>query len=859
VYNIAPDLSINAFSQTISTQQNAIASSDLTYTILSEQAEFVSLHVVGAQEIAEDELLSAARIAATSRIKNNADSLATIQRDLLNFLQEQGFLAAEVAVRCSRAGEYCDQLHIQVTEGSPTLLRDILTQAPPLPDKIAAMIPTIAKVGSRATGDLLKEVERKLVIALRNEGFIAARVIPRYSPPDSDSQTTLTVLIEPGQPISFRFQGNSVFSASDFLDSINLFSRKRPFGNNTIKLLVQNIEAMYHDRGYLFVQVTFSEDRTDPNRLTYSVQINEETPTKVVDLQIHGNNVLSIKRIKSVMRELGYADQTQLLHPTYAIPSQLESLREILTEVYHQEGFPNAIITYQITQERSISELVIQFTIEEGTSNQVSAAFIHGAPRDSTLPTPPSMPTSLPRINAYISQLAEALRSCGYLFPTVTAGPGDAAGSIEIELVPGDLTTIQSVTIEGLSRISEDTAHRYISLTTGNPYRSEDVNATKRELLRSGLFSRVEIVARDGAFDSAQEEILVRVVERPLNTLEVGTGANSEFGVHLFGEAVDKSLFADGRTLSTRVDTYFDQARINASGSDNISQGFANLRYLDPSFLNSPYSLNEEVRFQRQQLSTQEFDQDRLLFASYLFRQYSSGATISAGHSLIFDNLFNVSQDAIINSDLDDGSVRLSFLSAIAKLDNRDDPLLPQSGYTLTLEPKLSLIALGSQADFASLRGRATKIIPLEALSPRWSVGLGAIGGISQAFGSTEDIPITQRFYLGGRTTVRGFRENALGPRGENGSIIGGDTLLGGKSELQYMMADSFSTHLFLDAGNVFLRERDFSLGDIRTSTGIGFQYLSPIGPIGFDVGHPLDEKSGEPSVRVHFSVGSAF
>jgi outer membrane protein insertion porin family len=226
---------------------------------------------------------------------------------------------------------------------------------------------------------------------------------------------------------------------------------------------------------------------------------------------------------------------------------------------------------------------------------------------------------------------------------------------------------------------------------------------------------------------------------------------------------------------------------------------------------------------------------------------------------LIFDNLFNVSQDAIINSDLDDGSVRLSFLSAIAKLDNRDDPLLPQSGYTLTLEPKLSLIALGSQADFASLRGRATKIIPLEALSPRWSVGLGAIGGISQAFGSTEDIPITQRFYLGGRTTVRGFRENALGPRGENGSIIGGDTLLGGKSELQYMMADSFSTHLFLDAGNVFLRERDFSLGDIRTSTGIGFQYLSPIGPIGFDVGHPLDEKSGEPSVRVHFSVGSAF
>jgi outer membrane protein insertion porin family len=858
VYSISPDLSINAFSQTISTQQNAIASSDLTYTILSEQAEFVSLHVVGTEEVSEDELLSAARIGRTSRIKNNAESLATIQRDMLNYLRDQGLLAADVEVTCSRVGEYCDELNIRVREGTPSIIKDVITQSPPLPEKVTKRIPQTAKVGSRATGDLVKEIERTLVIALRNEGYIAARVIPRYGQPDEDSKTTLTISIEPGQPISFVFHGNTVFSAGEFLDSIDLFSRKRPFGNNTIKLLVQNIEAMYHEKGYLFVQVTYSEDRSDPSRLVYSVRINEEAPTKVVDLRLLGNESLSLKRIKVVMKELGYANQAELLHPDYAIPSQLETLRDILSEVYQQEGFPNASVTYQITQEDSASDLVVQFTIEEGEPVLIGAVSLQGAPENVTLPNQPALPTSLARINAYIAQLMEALRSAGYLYPTVTASPGDAPSSLDIELLPGELTTIESVAVDGLSRITEEVARRYISLAADSPYRAEDVNQTKRELLRSGLFSRVEIVARDGAFDSAREELIVRVAERPLNTLEVGTGANSEFGLHLFGEAVDKSLFADGRTLSTRVDTYLDQAHINASGSDNISQGFANIRYLDPSFLESPYSLNEEVRFQRQQLSTQEFDQDRLLFASYLFRQYSSGATVSAGHSLMFDNLFNVSPDAII-SELDDGSVRLSFLSAIAKLDRRDDPLLPQSGYTITLEPKLSLVALGSQADFASIRGRATKIIPLETLSPRWTVGLGLMGGISQGFGPTDEIPITQRFYLGGRTTVRGFRENSLGPRGDEGSVIGGDTLLGGKSELQYLVADSFSTHVFLDAGNVFLRERSFSLGDIRTSTGVGFQYLSPIGPIGFDVGHPLDEKSGEPSVRVHFSVGSAF
>jgi outer membrane protein insertion porin family len=225
---------------------------------------------------------------------------------------------------------------------------------------------------------------------------------------------------------------------------------------------------------------------------------------------------------------------------------------------------------------------------------------------------------------------------------------------------------------------------------------------------------------------------------------------------------------------------------------------------------------------------------------------------------LIVDNLQDVTPGAII-SDLDDGTVRLSFLSGIVKLDKRNDPLLPKSGYTLSFEPKASLEGIGSQANFVSGILRSTAIVPLSPLSARYSLGFGLSGGLAQPWGDTEEIPITQRMYLGGRTTVRGFRENSLGPRGDDGAVIGGDTMLAAKTQFQYLAADSFSTHLFFDCGNVWLRHRDFELADIRTSMGVGFQYLSPIGPIGFDVGRPLDEKSGEPSVRVHFSVGSMF
>ena len=558
------------------------------------------------------------------------------------------------------------------------------------------------------------------------------------------------------------------------------------------------------------------------------------------------------------MTEIGLGEQARLFEPTYAVPAELDTLRDAITTVYQEEGFPQVAVTYAVSPIASEDRLSVDFTITEGSPVRASKLIVEGYPRELAIMSLPATPISVPRVNAYAEQVIENIRNEGYLFPSIILEPSEDLSTITVTIEPGARTTVSSVSYEGLLTIAEKTAQKATVLKAGAPYRAEDVNQTKRNLLRTGLFSRVEVLANDNNFDTPSEAVIIRLVERPLETLEVGGGANSEFGLHTFGEAVNKSYFADGRTLSLRVDTYFDQGFINPNGSGLISQGFTSARYQDPTFLDSEYSLTEEVRYQRQELSTQEFNLDRLLFGSYLFRRYDSGITLSAGHSLVFDNLQDVTPGAII-SDLDDGSVRLSFLSSVMRLDRRDDSILPRSGYTLNLEPKLSLVGIGSQANFASLIARSTAIVPLSFVSPRYTLGLGLSGGLSQPWGDTTEIPITQRFYLGGRTTVRGFRENSLGPRGSDGAVIGGDTMLASKTELQYLVADSFSTHIFLDAGNVFLRHEDFDLADIRTSTGIGFQYLSPIGPIGFDVGHPLDERSGEPSVRLHFSVGSMF
>ncbi len=858
VYALTPALDINAFFQTVSTQKNSIISSDLTYTVWSEESRFVSISIEGLEQFSDQSILNAARLGPSSRIANTPESLALIQNQVISYMNEHAFMAASANVTCTAGDTFCHELLITVHEGLPSSISSVVFEGDTLSPELVEKTLSLAPANSAATASTLAAIERALVLSLRNEGYIAARVTPSYRHDLPASSSTLVVTSELRQAISFVFEGNTAFSADDFLNSIDLFSRKRPFGNNTITLLLQNIERMYQEEGFLFVQVSHTEDRSDPSRLLYRISIVEEAPASVRKLRLTGNKHLSREQLIRAMDSMGMKEHIAAMEPAFAIPARLDALRDAIIAVYHHEGYPNASVSYVINQNNGAHTLDVDFTIIEGDPQLATVREVIGYPRELDLPAPPVTPSSLPRINIYTDLIIESLQNEGFLSPTIVSTPLADYSAIHLHVEPGVRTIVSSITYEGLSAISEATATRATRLRPQAPYRNDDVNATKRELLRTGLFSRVEIVAQDGSIDSNLEALTIRVVERPLQTLELGLGANSEFGLHTFGEATNKSLFADGRTLSLRVDTYFDQAQINPSGSGVISQGFTSLRYADPALFDSNYSLNEEIRYQRQELSTQEFNIDRLLVGSYLFRQLRSDLALSAGHSLVFDNLQDVTPGAII-SDLDDGSVRLSFLSSVIKYDKRDDPLLPQSGYTLTVEPKVAFEGLGSQANFASLIAKSTAIVPLGGVSSRYSLGLGLSGGLAQPWGDTDQIPITQRFYLGGRTTVRGFRENSLGPRGADGAVIGGDSMIASKTQLQYLAAEALSTHIFFDAGNVFLRHDDFELADLRTSIGVGFQYLSPIGPIGFDVGRPLDERSGEPSVRIHFSVGSMF
>ena len=154
-------------------------------------------------------------------------------------------------------------------------------------------------------------------------------------------------------------------------------------------------------------------------------------------------------------------------------------------------------------------------------------------------------------------------------------------------------------------------------------------------------------------------------------------------------------------------------------------------------------------------------------------------------------------------------------------------------------------------SDYLSLEEAAAKLgIPAERLVDLRSQGQvrGFRDGASWKFPENEIDRLADDLAAEGEGSGILVDESGLGSSVGTGSgnVIGGDLLVRNNMELRYLVRPNVAVHTFFDSGTVYLQDETVSIDDLRYSAGVGAQYISPIGPIGFDVGFPLDEKSGE-------------
>ncbi len=178
------------------------------------------------------------------------------------------------------------------------------------------------------------------------------------------------------------------------------------------------------------------------------------------------------------------------------------------------------------------------------------------------------------------------------------------------------------------------------------------------------------------------------------------------------------------------------------------------------------------------------------------------------------------------------------------------NPTFPTWGDRQRLSFEVSDGLWGSGADFVRVTGE-TQWIRMIGNDNRF-VGRAGLGTIETS--EFNEIPPSLRFFTGGDRTVRGYSYESLAPRNEQGELLGGQQLLTASVEYQRRVTGNWWGAAFVDAGDAF---DDWGPSDLNTGAGLGVRWVSPVGPVRFDIAHPFDDD--DDSWRLHFAIGPEF
>jgi outer membrane protein insertion porin family len=284
------------------------------------------------------------------------------------------------------------------------------------------------------------------------------------------------------------------------------------------------------------------------------------------------------------------------------------------------------------------------------------------------------------------------------------------------------------------------------------------------------------------------------------------------------------------------------------------------LQYTEPWFLGSPQPLKTFFFYEnKKELNLTNGDilykLNRYVLTAGTEKNVSKTTKVSLFYEFSLVHTWDVQPDVVLTRE-DTGTLAISSIKPGLIYDTRDNPFDPRKGFLAGASAKIATFLLLSEVNFAKLEVYGSHF---RSLGRRVTLALAARGGIAYGLGKTTELPIVERFFLGGGTTVRGYDQDTLGPKGADGNPTGGNAFLMGNVELRTNVGKGIGLVPFLDMGNVWVKAREIDPADLKYTAGLGLRYATPVGPLRVDYGFKLNRERDESIGALHFSIGHAF
>jgi len=466
------------------------------------------------------------------------------------------------------------------------------------------------------------------------------------------------------------------------------------------------------------------------------------------------------------------------------------------------------------------------------------------------------------------------LANHGYPYAEITYTIDTAAGlelsPIAFKIQSDSLVRFGEVTIEGVDRYPEYVARRELKIKPGNIYRFEDVVQSQKRLFESGYFSTLQLNRAENGSNRLNPNFILKVRERKTKYVTFKMGA---------GQSLDRDLvwsFSNNfgkRNLfgSRRLDLLSDYSFSVGRDSRLITHRYR-LRYTEPWFLSirMPLILTGEVEPKLRD-DIQDYKIGTWAISASTTKYYGLKVKTTFGFQYESVDISGVSPDDEADIRRDKGlSVRRKFYFTFQR-DSRDNIFIPRKGSFTEISSEYYGGFLSGDDNFYKIQ---TSWARYQALWPGWISATRVGGGWADNFGDSDDIPVDDRFGLGGANSVRGFREKYLGPLFDDGTPKGSKYFVLFNQEFRWktiqifndvpFLKDLFRTmplwqSVFFDVGNGFETFEDIRLDDLALSFGTGIQIQSPAGPIRIDYARVVKTERFKADDRFHFTILYAF
>jgi outer membrane protein insertion porin family len=662
----------------------------------------------------------------------------------------------------------------------------------------------------------------------------------------TDGIRLIITVVEKPAVRTLTFSGNRFIESAEISKRL-LLKERSTFARNLLNDSVAALQKHYREEGYYFAHISPEVTEVADNQVDVLLRITEGKKIYISRIRFTGNKGFTDSELRKEVQLKEYTIPVISGSSALYKPETLRIDLQLLENVYQNNGYINVQIGEPVVEiNREAGGIVITIPItREGEQFKVGKVTLTGDSvfKEEELRQKVRLTTgeiySREAVRRDILALTDAYADRGYAFadvaPTVSIDQATRLVNLSFTTRPGLKVYIGRIDIVGNERTRDQVIRREMRLDEGELYSATRLQRSRQRLMNLQYFEEVKIDTKR----RGEEELMdleLEVAERSTGQFTAGVGFSSIESV-VFTAAVSQSnLFGRGQSISASV----------RFGS--LSQDFV-IDFQEPYLFGQP--INAGVSLFRRLIDFRTFTSQRTGVSLTLGRALGEYARASVTYS--FEQLKISNLDPGVSELLrqQEGTSFTGSVTPRIVWDSRDNQFDPSQGSVQAFE--VTGAGLGGTNRFYKVVGSTTWHFPL----PKGLTGfVRGRFGIGEGYGG-KNLPASERFFLGGTTTIRGFEFRDIGPQDSRGNPLGGTSFLQFNLEVGRSFARVLRLVTFLDAGNVYNPDKQFDFGDMRRSVGIGFRLMTPVGPIRLDYGFKLDRRRGESLGAFGFLLGT--